>query len=320
MGGNLMAEGAVIQEINKPAPKTRKTKTKTKEKVEQETTYSCLRNEIINVRPVLRNKKGLPKGHELYGGMAEGSFSGFTVPLIEGGGGALVQVLDSKEAECLEQIMGLEEGDLSFFKAVDNFWENRFVKLVKGDNFFNLSNPLDYINYKILLANKDKICPSQEEYELTPKETYSFVVTSKFKEKEKLEEEVNNEVDAFIKLGSITSNPPKMRTIIELIERKPVSSTTDSTSLKGMLSTIIKQKPSKFLEVFEDELLDNRVLINLCLTAGLIYKRGDYYYLKEDNSPLCLAGESPTVVTAAKYLDLPQNNELKLKLESSVKR
>ena len=45
----------------------------------------------------------------------------------------------------------------------------------------------------------------------------------------------------------------------------------------------------------------------------------DYYYFKEDNSPLCLPGESPTIVTASKFLDLPQNNETKLELESRVK-
>lgn len=320
MGDSLIQEGAIITEIN-PKKKASKKSKKVTKKVEKEveTLKSCLTNKTVNVKPILREKRNLTKDHVLYGGMAEGSYVVFTVPLVSGGNGALMQVLTEEEEVFLEKEMGLEEGALSIYKMENNFWENRTVRLTKGDNFFHLNNPIDYINFKILLANKDYICPSEEEFELTPKETYKFVVTTKEKSKSKIEEKVNAEIEAYAELGKITGEPHKMRTVLEIIERKPLSSTTDTTTLKSMLVNVIKTKPNVFLNVVGDDLLDNRVLINLCLMEGSIYKRGDYYYFKEDNTPLCLPGESPTIVTASKFLDLPQNNETKLELESRVK-
>ena len=47
---------------------------------------------------------------------------------------------------------------------------------LRRDNIFDLSKPTDYIAVKILMANKDKICPSMDEWAARPKETYEFVL------------------------------------------------------------------------------------------------------------------------------------------------
>ena len=74
-----------------------------------------------------------------------------------------------------------------------------------------------------------------------------------------------------------------------------------------------------FLRIATDELLDTKVLIKKSIEAGLIVKRGDYLYVREDNSPLCEYCEEPTFNIAAKYLSNPKRQELKFSLEAKLK-
>ena len=81
---------------------------------------------------------------------------------------AFVNVLTNDEMSYLEEAMGLQKGALSIYRqpAEENYWSTAnpnglaSVTLRKGDNMFDLSNPSEYIAVKILLANKDTICPS----------------------------------------------------------------------------------------------------------------------------------------------------------------
>ena len=42
-------------------------------------------------------------------------------------------------------------------------------------------------------------------------------------------------------------------------------------------------------------------------------------FLEEDNSPLCTSGEESTLNVAAKYINLPTNQNLKFGLEAKLK-
>ena len=144
---------------------------------------NCLRNERIVVRHIPK-RTGLvtnPK-HILYGGMAENAIRVFVVPRLSSG--MFVNVLTDSEKAFLEDVMGLEYNALSIYKKVDNYWDDSNensvarVRLTKQDNYLDLSNPEDYIRYKILLANKDYIAPSLKTLEDYPKATYQFVIIS----------------------------------------------------------------------------------------------------------------------------------------------
>ena len=143
---------------------------------------NCLRKETVIVR-FLPRKHGIwgnnPK-HVLAGGMAESAIKTFVVPLLSSG--AFKNVLTNAEKDYLEYIMGLEPNALSVYKKVDNFWSTATegtinkVTLMKGDNRLDLSNPEDYIRYKILLANNNVVAPSLQALEDKPKATYQFVI------------------------------------------------------------------------------------------------------------------------------------------------
>ena len=108
-----------------------------------------LPNKVVTIKHISR-KKGMASNvgedHVIAGGMLTGSIKKFQAPLLRNG--AIANVLTNAEKECLEDLTGLE---LSVYK---DFWTNHFVSLFKEDNKLDLSNPMDYISYKILLACK----------------------------------------------------------------------------------------------------------------------------------------------------------------------
>lgn len=66
-------------------------------------------------------------------------------------------------------------------------------------------------------------------------------------------------------------------------------------------------------------MLPTKVLIKRAIEAGLISKRGNFLYLRSDNSPLCEANEEPTLNVAARYLNSPKHQDVKFSLEAKLK-
>ncbi len=75
----------------------------------------------------------------------------------------------------------------------------------------------------------------------------------------------------------------------------------------------------RFLKTIQDPLLPTKVLIKKAIENKLISNKGNYLYLKSDNSPLCEINEEPTLNVAAKFLSSPKNQDLKFSLEAKLK-
>lgn len=280
---------------------------------------SCLRNERIIVRHVPK-EGGLvtnPK-HILYGGMAENAVRYFTVPILESSG-AYKNVLTGEEKDFLEEIMGLEYNALSIYKKENNYWDNFQVRLTKQDNYLDLSNPDDYIKYKVLKANSNFIADSLETLQDKPKATYQFVMIKEGEQESHESERMTSTMKCYMEYGRIKEDRDTLRCIIELVDGRPLAANSKLEFLQGRINNLIQADSKLFLKVITDPLLSTKVLISKAVEAGIISKRGDQYYLRSDNSPLCDHNEDPTLNMAAKYLNLPKNQELKLSIEAKLK-
>lgn len=279
---------------------------------------SCLRNERIIVRYVPK-ESGIvtnPK-HILYGGMAENAVKYFTVPQLESG--RLVNVLTDEEKEFLEYIMGLEYNALSIYKKENNYWSNRQVRLLKQDNILDLSDPEQYIKYKILLANKDDIAPSLQALQDIPKATYKFVLIKEGEETSNARQEMSATMQAYMEYGKYENDADTLRTIIETIDGRPLAVNTKVEFLQTKVNKLIQADAKLFLKVITDPLLPTKVTIKRAVEAGLVSNRGGFFYLREDGSPLCGNNEDPTFNTAAKFLASPKNQSIKFSLEAKLK-
>lgn len=315
-----------LQEVPREEVPTKNTKkTQKRAEVSEDTLVNCLRNERIIVRhvPKLTGMWGNNPKHILAGGMAEGAVRTFVVPRLSSG--MFVNVLTDKEKLFLEEVMGLEYNALSVYKKVDNFWDDsnengiNKVRLTKQDNYLNLADPEDYIRYKILLANKDYIAPSLQALQDAPKATYQFVIISEGEETKVAKSNMSTTMLCYKEFGKVEDDIDILRVIVETIDGRPTSQTAKLEFLQTKVNSLIQADSKIFLKVITDPMLSTKVLIKKAIEAGLISNRGNYLYLRKDNTPLCEANEEPTLNTAAKYLNSPKHQEVKFALEAKLK-
>ena len=287
---------------------------KTKNSIE---TINPLRNEKVIVRFVPReNDNVVDRKHVAFGGMMDNAVRGFTVRMLSNG--TYRNVLTDNEKAYLEEILGLEINGLSVYNKKDNFWDNYLIRLTKQDTILDLSVPEDYIKYKVLLANKDTVAPSMKELREFRKATYEYVIMEPNEEFADSRNKVNNTMKCYEEFGAIKDKFDILRCIIETVDGRPVAANTKIEFLQAKASDLIQANPKQFLEVITDPLLNTKVIIKKAVDVGLISKRGEYYYFREDGSPMCGPNEDPTFTIAAKFLSLPQNQELKFAIEAKL--
>lgn len=319
----MLGETIVVKESEKEKVINKNTKPKVIKESESDV-INCLRNERIIVKHVPKRTGMITnEKHILFGGMAEGAVRVFVVPKLSSG--MYVNVLTDSEKSYLEEVMGLEYNALSVYRKTDNFWDDSNVngiarvRLVKGDNYFNLSDPEDYIRYKILLANKDYIAPSLQALEDSPKATYQFVIISEGEEAKVTKDNMSITMKCYKEFGKIENDAETLKTIIELMDGRPVSPSAKLEFLQANINSLIQVDAKRFLKTIQDPLLPTKVLIKKAIENKLISNKGNYLYLKSDNSPLCEINEEPTLNVAAKFLSSPKNQDLKFSLEAKLK-
>lgn len=294
-----------------------------KKNTEEKPLINCLRNEQVIVRYLPKQSRMVsnPK-HVLFGGMAENATRTFVVPMLSSG--RYVNVLTDDEKDFLEDIMGLPKNAMSIYKKVDNFWDDTNeagiskVTLRKQDNYLNLANVEDYIRYKILIANKDYIAPSLEALETHPKATYQFVILTEESETKSARKGMTILMQCYTAYGKIEDDVDALRIIIETLTGITVHKNTKKEFLQTKINELIQSNSKMFLKIATDPLLQTKVLIRKCIENGLIAHRGNQYYIREGNIPMCEDGE-PTLNVAAQWINLPKNQEIKLSLEAKLK-
>lgn len=315
--GTALVESIPVQ-VESTARQSKKRQSRKYDSTEANTPVNCLRNKRVIIKHVPK-ETGLVTNpnHILYGGMAESAIRWLTVPILASG--VYVNVLTNTEKSYLEEVMGLEYNALSIYNKENNFWDNFQVRLTKQDNILDLSNPEDYIKYKVLLANKDIIAPSLQDLEDHPKATYQFVIIHENEESQTSKKKISATMQAYMEFGKVQDNIHILRTIIETIDGRPTSKNSKIEFLQEKINNLIQADAKLFVKVVTDPMLATKVLIKRAIEAGLISNRGGMLYLKEGGTPLCGDNEEPTMSYAAKFLNLPKNQDLKFALEAKIK-
>jgi len=285
---------------------------------------NILRNERIIVRHVPKQGGMItnPK-HVLYGGMGENATRTFVVPRLRSG--AYVNVLTDNEKAFLEDALGLEYGALSSMKRVDNFWDDSNemgiskVTLRKQDNYLDLSNPEDYIRYKILLANKDFIAPSLQALQDSPKATYQFVIISEGEENKQARDNMSTTMKCYKEFGKVEEDSDTLKVIIESITGRPLAANTKLEFLQTKVNELIQSDSKLFYKVITDPLLSFKVLIKRGVEAGAIINRDNHFLLRDGNLPLCGPNEEATLNTAAKYISAPKHQGILFAIQAKLK-
>ena len=295
-------------------------KAETRKKIEMsEVKTNPLRNERIFVRfvPHEFGHVGNNKAHVLYGGKADGATTTLCVPVLRSTGN-YKNILTNDEKDYLENALGLDINALSVYNKVNNYWDNYKVTLTKEGIHLNLSDPEDYIRYKVLLANTDIVAPSVQERIERPKATYQFEIVRDEEETSLETAKMDATMASYKEFGKIENDLDTMRVLVELLDSRPYAQNNKAEFFKSRINVLIQNDPKVFLKQITDPLLHTKVIIRRATELGKISKRGDYYYLASDGTPMCENGENPTLSIAARYLNLPAHQDIKFLLESEV--
>jgi|TARA_R110000796_G_scaffold236214_1_gene355448 hypothetical protein len=273
-----------------------------------------LPNRKVKVRYIRRNRgmaSNVDANHVISGGMLSGSTKKFCTPLSRQG--TIKNVLTTEEKDFLEELMGIE---LSVYKNTD-FWSTRRVSLVKGDNDFDLSNPVEYIDYKILLGNSDKIAQGLEN--ANNDLNYMFVIIEEGEEVKVKRNNFSAKKKAFKLYSKIEDSQETLRSIVKLVENKAISKTADIEWLRGQVESIIENKPEQFVSLVEDVNYGIKMLISNAEDAGVVIRKNKRYSTL-DGLDLCREGEIATFENAVTYLANPLNQEVVDLLEAKTKK
>ena len=315
---DLSTEESVPVQILTPNETVNKVKEPSVNYQKEKPYINCLRAEKVTVR-FLRRDTGFitnPR-HMLAGGMAETATRVYTVPLLANG--AFKNILTNDEKDYLEMAMGLTPNALSVYLKENNYWATLQVRLGKSDSYLDLSDPSDFIKYKVLLANTDFVAPNLEAVSSYPKATYQFVLISEKDEIQTSRDAMTISMEASEAFAKMGNDKEMLRVIVETLEGRPTSANVKLDFLKPQAFRLMQANPRHFLSIAQDKMLPTKVLIKAAIEAGLVRKRGDFYYLATDNKALCAGNEEPVLINACKYLNNPANQELKLMLEAKIK-
>ena len=272
-----------------------------------------LRNEVVTVKYIKKESAYIkdPK-HVGYGGLFEGTSIAIPVPVLDNN--KMKNILTNKEKEGLEYLL---KKDLSIYGS---FWKDEYKKgglfpifLGKDDVKFDLSDPIQYLIYKVLCVSP-LVSPSLDE--IRNKATYRFVMVAEGEELQKEKDSVGNKVIAFEKYVEFKNKPEVLRYILRNLGRY-TSKNQDLNFLQVETAKMIEKDPNLFVAITADSLIETKVLIEEAFENGVINKTDKKFYTL-DNQPIS-EGDTPVLETAARYLATPVGQEMRLTIQAKLK-
>lgn len=285
-----------------------------KSEVEEAVIPNCLENKtlIIKFHPRPRGFITDPK-HVLYGGLMEGSIRVFSTPLQRNGD--YKNVLTNDEKAFLEDYMGLGKDGLSIYKKLDNYWDSVRVKLEKGENFFDMASPEDYIRAKVALAQSNIVAPSFDE--VKNKVTYMFYAVKDGEREQAQHKNLTAKQEAYKLYGKYEDERDILEYVCRMVRGASVTKTTKLGTIQGWVGDIIEGNTKEFLLVLNDKQLRTKMLIDKGVQCGAV-RFADSQYLTAEGRPLSDSGDA-TLQAAANFLDAPVNQPIRLKIELRTK-
>lgn len=273
-----------------------------------------LPNEIVEIRFIKRQHGSIVNpSHIAYGGLLEGKGKTYPIKMLSNGNYA--NVLSKEEKDYLEKALSLPLNALSVYNKTDNYWREAKVRLLKESTFIDLSDPEQYIKFKILLSYPDEIAGNINEVE--SKKTYKFVIVRKNEEAKLSLKKLDSTKEAYKLYGKIEDDREQMIDFL-LINSIKVANDTTIEWLSAEVGKLLVTNPAKFVEILKDPSYKTRVLLFKAVTKGEVTKRSGGYYSK-DGEALAEPNQTPTLQSAIDYIENNINQQYKLLLISKTK-
>lgn len=282
-----------------------------------------LEDKIVSVKFISKENNGIKDiKHVAYGGLLNGAEVAIPAPTMDNG--KMKNLLTKVEKEGLESI--LRGVDLSVY---GDFWRERTKNGGKGGAYemgilpiflgkdemrLDLSDPVEYIKYKVLLA-----CPivANNLDEVKHRVTNRWVLTSSSEQLAKTIEEGNYKVTAYKLFVKHEDDKAILRYTLRNLGRN-TNRSHKLDFLQAEMHKELEKNPSLVCSIMGDEYLKTKVLIETCWEFGMVNKKEKRYYTLDDE-PICDKGDISTLSVAAEFLASNLGQEMRLALEARLK-
>ena len=284
--------------------------------------FNPLRKEIVEVKFINSTSNMYSSESPLKGGLAETSSISYAVPKKNG---MLVPILTPDEQAFFEKYFGMTEGSMNPNAITNNYWTtynrgyiNR-VNLDKSGKRLHLDDGREYIEWKILLANEEYICPNQETLENSRKATYRFVLNNDTTVASAAGKSADLKFELFEVYGKYKEDADMLRVICYLVEHKKVSPKTKIELLKEKVTNMMVNDAKDCYPVMTSKTLEQKKAIIIGVEKGIISERNGFYFNTETGQKLADDFEEPNLNNAANYLADVANQELYFSILKKIK-
>jgi len=284
--------------------------------MENEKIKSPLIDKKLLIVPVRRKSGWLPEGHAAQ--FLHGNSYWRAVVKKDAKTGLFVDPLNNDERmffESPDSGMALKQGDLSIYKDDKNYWSSYTVKLKDEVTVLDLSNPKDYITWKVLLTCSDTIAPyAEDKYK---KASYKFCIQEEGYQDEERVKSSNEKKEAYKFLGKIDNSPSKMKDFLGLyLTNKPggksIPPDAKQEFLINQLDKIIETDLKTFNALANDKDYEKKVLILNGMRAKAIKREGMEFKTPEGQSM------GLNLQEAIAYLDNPIHSDEVIKIKQRI--
>lgn len=275
-----------------------------------------LENKKVTVKYITKETNGIRDiKHVAYGGLLNGAEIAIPAPTLDNQ--KMKNLLTNDEKSGLEKVLGVNlsiYGD--FWKEGGKAYEMGVlpVFLGKDDKILDLSDPYDYLRYKVL-----KACPivANSLEEIKHRATNRFVITSTAEELRTDVEKGAAKAAAFRAFIEIENDPAILRYALRALGRR----TNKSHKLEFLRSEMYKEldsnQPQIISGILTDPYLKTKVLLENCFEYGIVTVKDKRYYDAEGKA--ISDGEPSSLQVAAEYLASNLGQEERLALEAKLK-
>lgn len=274
-----------------------------------------LEDKTVSVKYITKETNGIQDiKHIAYGGLLNGAEIHVPAPTLENK--KMKNLLTKVEKDGLESILGL---NLSIY---GDFWKEKGkayqlgilpVKLSKDEMRLNLSDPYDYIKWKVLLQSP---IVARNLDTIKHRATNRFVLTSESEKRQKELDKAGYKINAYKLFVQFESNRDVLRYALRTLGRN-TSKNHDMDFLQSEFHKELEKNASMVVSILGDPFIKTKALLETCFDYGAVMRKDKMYYTLDD-APICDEGQ-PTLQNAAEFLSTNLGQDLRLSLEAKLK-
>lgn len=221
--------------------------------------------------------------------------------------------LTSEDEKALEAEMGLKAGTLSPYNK--EYWGNYHIPVPKEGIVLDISQPEDYIRYKILKAST-QVVSSREDLESEKGLFAECVMTSAKEEAAADSAKIQTKEEAFKKFSQMTVG--EMRDFLMVHPDKDgkrirVTDRHNPDFIKSSVGLIVDTMPKSFLDTLNDKYYKGKLLVEKAIALKLMSKSGNKYFIFGEIDPI-----GYNIVETIEYLYNPANQSVLTSLYSKL--